>query len=283
MSVQRPLYVESEDTNTPASGRGDTSIAATQQHQRQLQQPQSLHTPQQEEPKPTINQWRVVMPPQQPTDYMETVMVSGSIIPANVYRAVSPPPLDVFQISTCSSIPTPLQAEQLAPQITPLKPSPELPAVAIAVPNTSISAKRKGDLSDDNATDAARNPVVIKRTKNKEAARRCRQRRTEKITELQKETTELRTEKLELALRLAVLDSEKAALLKENRELRMEKSGLAAHVAVRDRENAVLLKDNIEAHACIESLKAQLAHTRQTMSMLLAAGGARPTGATGHD
>ncbi|KAJ3062686.1 hypothetical protein HK102_008687 [Quaeritorhiza haematococci] len=279
-----PLYFEG--TNSPTSG-GAGSIVATQyqqQQQQQIQQQRVPSIPQQERPQPVVLQrqvsppqpiqqqtpspaqpqaQRTPSPPQPGVNFMNTMMASGSIIPT--YNPVFPPLSNVVPASTYSTMPNTTQAQQPVVQISRAKPIPQpmvappprtspqsaVPPVAPAAQCTSVKRKRECSSSDDSGSSSSGAPLdraAIKRQKNTEAARRSRQRKMQKMEELEHQVADLTNENTDLCTRLAVLDAEKLAWQAKE----------------------------VEFNHRIERLEAQLAESHK--AMLLATNGALPAG-----
>jgi hypothetical protein len=115
---------------------------------------------------------------------------------------------------------TPSPVENLAP-ITAQK-KEEKPIVTVQyVSRPSKANNVKRSTPDDPITEE----VALKRQKQNEAARKCRQKRLSKLQECERKVEETEKEKFELSVRVAVLEKEKEAwILKEQKmNLRSEK------------------------------------------------------------
>ncbi|EGF82194.1 hypothetical protein BATDEDRAFT_36745 [Batrachochytrium dendrobatidis JAM81] len=91
----------------------------------------------------------------------------------------------------------------------------------LPVSSTPPLTKRKTDedlAAHDDAYNGS-NPLAVKRARNNEAARRSRERKMKKLVELEVQVTHLDTEKTDLLVRLAVLESERTTWMHREREL----------------------------------------------------------------
>jgi Basic region leucine zipper len=97
-----------------------------------------------------------------------------------------------------------------------------LPAPKISVQYVSRPAKAnnvKRSTPDDPITEE----VALKRQKQNEAARKCREKRSSKLQECEKRVEETEKEKFELSVRVAVLEKEAWILKEQEMNLRIEK------------------------------------------------------------
>jgi hypothetical protein len=117
------------------------------------------------------------------------------------------------------------------PALNSLAPPPAAPVVKKKPVKSNITVEyvsrpsKANNVKRSTPDDPITEEVALKRQKQNEAAKRCRQKRLSQLQEYQQKVEQSEKEKFELAVRLAVLEKEKEAWILKEREmtLRMEK------------------------------------------------------------
>jgi hypothetical protein len=122
--------------------------------------------------------------------------------------------------------PTPFQPVFAEPIEATVYPSP------ISIPSPQIETKRKAVEEIDDA-------LLLKRQKQNEAAKRCRQKKLNQLQEAQEQARIFEQESFQLSVKLAVMEKEKQAWLMKEKEMQQQISMLKQQL---DESHLILIK-----------------------------------------
>jgi hypothetical protein len=162
------------------------------------------------------------------------------------------PEMPLSEYSSPFSMGSPVESaasSTLCPDVD-LKSLSYTPAAPIAkknAPKTNITVEyvsrpsKANNVKRSSPEDPITAEVALKRQKQNEAARRCRQKRLSQLQECQQKVEQVEKEKFDLSVRLAVLEKEKEAWILKEQEMNMRMEKLRAQL---DQSHHTLLSMN---------------------------------------